>query len=309
MEKGIKKGYVIGVDGGGTKTEAALANLDGKILKIGKAGSSHPRNLGLKKAIENLITAIKKVLPKEGKILSTFIGLPAVAEEYKFKKSEIKKELRKHKKISEIFKGRVIIDSDQKVAFKAGIDGNGIMLNTGTGCVAYGLKDKKEVHVSGWGWLADEGGAFFVGQKVFQVILKDVDGRGKKTTLKEMVFRKFNLKGSEDFLSFVYQINPTEIIPKLSIICDGAAKKGDKIAKKIIIEAANEAALTSKTVIKKLNFKKVEFILILTGGMLKSKIFTKIVKKEIKKFASKVKFIFLKRKPVIGAVKLAIEQL
>jgi N-acetylglucosamine kinase-like BadF-type ATPase len=301
-----KNTYVIGIDGGGTKTLAALANLKGKILKIGKGPSSHPRNLGLKRAIENLAKVIEKVLPKKGKILSTFVGLPAVAEEYKSKVGKIKKELKKHKVISKIFEGKLIINSDQKVAFRAGIDGNGVMLNCGTGCVAHGWKNKKEAHASGWGWLGDEGGAFFIGQKVFQAVLKDLDGRGAKTLLTKIVFKKLKLKSEEDFLNFVYQKNPTEILPKFSIFCDEASKKGDRIAKRIMIEAAKEAALAAKAVIKKLNFEKEKFPIVLVGGMFKSKIFREKVKREIKKVTKRAKFILLRKKPVVGAVKLAI---
>jgi N-acetylglucosamine kinase-like BadF-type ATPase len=305
MEKEIQ--YVIGVDGGGTKTVAALSDLNGKILKISKSSSSHPRNLGLEKAIENLAEAILRVLPKKGKISSTFIGLPAVAEEYKFKIGKIKKELKKHKKISKIFGGKLIIDSDQKVAFRAGVDGDGVMLNAGTGCVCHGWRGKKEAHASGWGWLGDEGGAFFVGQKVFQAILKDLDGRGKKTILKNLTFKKLRLKNEEEFLNLIYN-RPFGIVPKLSVFCDLASKKGDRIAREIMIEAANEAFLAVKAVVKKLGFKE-KFPLVLIGGMFKSKVFSMEVKRKIKKFAPKTKFILLKKKPVTGAVKLAIENL
>jgi len=301
--------YVVGVDGGGTKTIVALANLDGKILKIWKANSSHPRNLGLKKAIENLAFAIEKVLPKKGKILSTFIGLPAVAEEYKFKIKEIERELKKHKEISKIFKGKLTIGSDQEVAFRAGVDGYGVMLNAGTGCVAHGWKNKKEVHVSGWGYLADEGGAFFVGQKVFQAIFRDIDGRGPKTLLTKLIFKKLKLqlKEKEKLLNFIYQKNPVEIIPTLSVICDKASEKGDKVSKRIIKEAAKEAILAVKTVIKKLKFQKIKFPLVLVGGMFKSKIFFDSVKKETKNFAPKTNLILLKKPPIRGAIKIAIE--
>ena len=314
------KEYVIGVDGGGTKTMAALANLDGLqpahrppkgplILKIGKSGSSHPRNLGLKMAIENLTFAVKKVLPRNGKILSTFIGLPAVAEEYKSKIKEIEKELKKHKEISKIFKGKLKIGSDQEVAFRTGTDGDGVMLNAGTGCVAHGWHNKKEAHASGWGWLGDEGGAFFVGQRVFQTVLKDLDGRGKKTLLTKLVFEKFKMKREENFLDLIYQKNPAEIIPSLSVICDEASKKGDKIAKEIIFGAAKEAILAAKAIIRRLGFQKNKFPLVLVGGMFKSEIFLSTVKKEIRKFVPEVDFISLKEKPLIGAVKLAIRNL
>jgi len=302
--------YLIGVDGGGTKTVAALSDLKGKISKIGKSGSSHPRNLGLKKAMENVVKAISQILKdkKNAKILSTFIGLPAVAEEFKFRKREIIRKLKKYKAVSKIFEGKVKIGSDQEVAFRAGVDGDGVMLNTGTGCVAHGWKGKKEIHVSGWGYLADEGGAFFVGQKTFQVILKNLDGRGSKTLLTKLTFKKLKLKREEDFLNVVYQ-NPTEIVPLLSVFCDEASQKDDKIAKKIIIEAAKESTLAAKTAIKKLKFQKNRFPLVLVGSMFKSKIFLEKVKKGIKKFAPKINFILLKEKPVIGAVKLAIENL
>jgi len=302
--------YVIGVDGGGTKTVAALADLNGKILKMARTNSSHLRNLGIEKAVENLTEAIYQVLKeaKGKKISSTFIGLPAVAEEFKFKKKEIEKELKKHKKISKIFKGKVEIDSDQKVAFWAGAKGCGLILNCGTGCVVHGWWKDKEVHTSGWGWLADEGGAFFIGQKVFQAILKDLDGRGQKTILTKLIFKKLKVKREDDFLNIVYR-NPFKIVPSLSIFCDKASQREDKVAKGIMVKAAKEAILAARAVIKKLNFQKKKFPLVLVGSVLKSEIFLKEVKKEIKKIAPRVEFVIPKKEPVAGAVKLAIEEL
>ena len=93
MKGSFLKEVVIGVEGGGTKTIAALATLEGKILKLAKTGPSSPRNIGIKKATDNIALVIKKVLKRDKKIISTFIGLPAVAEEFKVKKKEIKKEL------------------------------------------------------------------------------------------------------------------------------------------------------------------------------------------------------------------------
>jgi len=303
-----KSNFVIGVDGGGTKTIAALSDLEGKILKVGKAGPSHLRNLGIKKAVKNVVISIEKTLPKKGKILSTFIGLPAVAEEYKEKKEKIKKEIKKYKKIAKIFEGEVKIGSDQDVALRAGIEGDGVMLNAGTGCVAIGKRGKNFVHVSGWGYLADEGGAFFVGQKVFQRVLKQVDGREDETILKSLIFKELKIEKEAQFLERVYQ-NSERIIPSFSVLVDKAFKKGDKVAKEILIEAAKEAALTAKTAIKKLKFQNEKFSLVLNGSMFKSEIFQKKVRKEIKKFAPKVNFVLLKKPPVIGAVKLALEQI
>jgi len=305
----MEKKYVIGVDGGGTKTISALANLEGKILAFGKLGSSNVRKVGLKIAVENIAKAIKKVLRKTEKsdILSTFIGLAAIQEEPRLKE-KVKKALFKYKEISPIFKGKLEIDSDQIVAFRAGSnERNGVLLIAGTGCVAHGWRKGKEEKSSGWDWLADEGSAFWVGQKAFQVVFKDLDGRGQKTKIKEIAFRKFKIKNEEELMAKVYSKNPIEIIPYFSIFCNLASKRGDKIAKNIMREAGKELSISAKTVIKKLGFQKVKFPLVLVGGIFQSKIVLRTVKREVKKFAPKTEFIQAKNEAVVGAVKLAIE--
>lgn len=307
MAKKIGKKYVVGVDGGGTKTISALANLEGKILKLVETGPSNLRNVGIKKAAQNMALGIKKVLPKKRKILSTFIGLAAIGEEYKFKKGEIKKEILKRLKN---FKDKLIIGSDQLVAFKSGTgERNGIVLISGTGCAIHGWKGEKELKVSGWGWLDDEGSGFWVGQRGFQAVFKELDGRGPKTFITKLLFQELKLKSKEALLKKIYSEDFVRNVSLISRIVDKTANKGDKIARNIMIEAGRDLAESAITIIKKLNFKNEKFPLVLVGGMFDSKIVLETTKKEIKKVASKVKFIQPKQKPVIGAVKLAIETL
>lgn len=310
MKEKAKQQYVIGVDGGGTKTVAALGNLGGKILKLAKTGPSNLRNVGIDKAAQNIAFAIKKVLPRQGKILSTFIGLAAIEEEYKFQKEKIKKEILKQKGISKIKKGRIKIGSDQIVAFRAGTDEKyGIGLISGTGCVVHGWKEKKEVKVAGWGYLNDEGSGFWTGQRGFQAVLKELDRRGPKTKITKLIFEKWNLKSKNDLLRKIYSKNSILRISSISRIVDDASKMRDKVAILIMKEAGKELAHSVISVIKKLNFENQKFPSVLVGRMFRSKIVLETVKKEIKKVASKVRFIRPKAEPVIGAVKLAIENL
>lgn len=302
------KNYVIGIDGGGTKTTTALANLGGKILKTVKTGPSSPRNVGPKIAAKNLAKGIKQVLRK-GKISSTFIGLAAIEEEPSLGQ-EIKKELLKQKGISQIFKGKFQIESDQITAFYSGTDKkDGIVLITGTGCVAHGWRKQKEAKVSGWGIMADEGSAFWVGQKAFQAVLKDLDKRGQKTLITNLILKEIKIKSTQELLKKVYSENLINIIPYFSILCDEASIKGDKIAKQIMKDAAKELILSAKTVIYALGFKKEEFPLVLVGGMFKSKIILCMVEQEIKKIAPKAEIIKPKTEPVSGAIKLALKSI
>jgi N-acetylglucosamine kinase-like BadF-type ATPase len=307
------KQYIIGVDGGGTKTIAALANLRGEILAKSKSRSSNPRNIGIKEAVFNLtqvISQLCKQIKKNDEIISTFIGLPAVEEEYRDRKAQILKLLQGQKEIFKIFKGKVIISSDQIVSFRSGANQkDGVLLIAGTGSVCHGWRGKKEAKAGGWGWLNDEGSAFWIGQKAFQAILKGLDGRGPRTLLTKLAFQKFRTNKITDFLKEIYSQNPTEIISQFSIICDKASQKGDKVAKKIMIEAGIELALTTIKVIRELNFQKIKFPLVLVGSVFNSKIILNQIKKRIKKIAPEVQFIRPKKEPVIGAIKLAIEKI
>ncbi|MDP2663960.1 MAG: BadF/BadG/BcrA/BcrD ATPase family protein [bacterium] len=301
--------YVIGVDGGGTKTTVALADSKGKILKTVKVGSSSSRNIGIRKTAANIAEGIKKIFPRKKKIeiLSIFIGLPSVEEEFKSRTGEIKRDILEHKELSLILKSRLTVGSDQLVAFRSGTNSkDGVLLIAGTGCVAHGWRGKKEAKASGWGWLADEGSSFWVGQKVYQAVLKSLDGRGPKTQLAKLITKKGNIISLN---KSIYSREPNEALSSFSLLCDKAARRGDKVARDILMEAAREQALAVLTVIRRLNFQKVKFPLVLVGGVFNSDIVLPTFKREIKKVAPKAVFIRSKKDPVFGAVRLALEQL
>ena len=188
--------FVIGVDGGGTKTAAALADMDGKIIARAVSGGSSVRNFGIELAAENVAKAIYDLIKrrKNIKITSVFIGLPAMEEEYRDKKSAIIRELKKQKKIAAIFKGKVEVGSDQLVAFRSGSYAkDGIVAICGTGSAVHGWNGKKEALANNQGWVS-KGSAIWIGNKVMEAVAEDLDGRGQKTILSDLVFKKYKFK-------------------------------------------------------------------------------------------------------------------
>jgi N-acetylglucosamine kinase-like BadF-type ATPase len=305
-------GYIIGVDGGGTKTIAALSDLNLKILKIAKTGPSNLRNKGVEEAVLNISKAILEVIKgiKEKNILSIFIALAAVEEEFKSEKEKIKREILKNPKISKALRGKIEIVSDQVAAFRAGTDEkDGVVLITGTGSVCHGWRGKKEEKTGGWGWANDEGSGFWAGQKGYQAIFKELDGRSKKTKITKSLFKEWKLKNKEDLMKKIYGKDSIRNISLISKTVDKASQMGDKVARKILEEAGEELSILAISVIKRLNFHNKKFPLVLIGAMFKSKIILNKLKKEIKKLAPRAEFIFPKEEPVIGAIKLAIENL
>jgi len=295
------KKLVLGIDGGGTETELILADSEGNILKRKKAGPASLRNTGLEKSCKNVLDGVRDTLPaKEGEVVSTFVGFPAFAEEYKDKKQKLEEILSKE------IPGAVKVGSDQLVAFRSGTDSSeGVVVIAGTGGVIRGFKGEMDAKTSGWGYLADEGSAFWTGLEVYRKITKQLDGREEKTPVTEMAFEEFKVDGEDEFNKKIYE-NPMKTIPRLSIIADYAERKGDKAARRILAEAAEELAFSVKIVVEELGFEN-EFPLILIGGMFKSRFLEDKFSEEVESFTEKAKIKKPEKGSAFGAVKLAIE--
>jgi len=219
-------------------------------------------------------------------------------------------------------RGDIEIISDQIAAFRAGTDEkDGLVLIAGTGSVCRGWRGlqpthhpparraPKEVKIGGWGWANDEGSGFWAGQKGYQAIFKELDGRGPKTKITKLLFKEWKLKNKEDLMKKIYGKDSIRNISLISKTVDRASQMGDKVAQSIMEEAGEELSILAISVIKRLNFHNKKFPLVLIGAMFKSKIILNKLKKEIKKLAPRAEFIFPKEEPVIGVVKLAIENL
>jgi N-acetylglucosamine kinase-like BadF-type ATPase len=300
----MEKEFVIGIDGGGTKTIAALADLKGKIVKEIEIGSTNHNKIGFERAILNLRKLISRI-SKNKKVKIAYLGLAGGLERDKEKRDRIKKELQK------FFKFPIIVEGDQKIAFRAGTnEKDGVVVIAGTGAIAMGWRGKKVAISGGWDWLmGDQGSAFWVGKRVLEEISKALDGRRKDFELRKFIFEKLKIKREIDLYKNFYCDDFVTKVASISKFVDEFSRKGDKFSKEVLIESAREVSKMAISVIKKLNFEKEKFPVVFVGGMFKSQIFREKLESEIKNVAKKTKFILLRKKPVIGAIKLAIDKL
>ncbi|MCD6233306.1 hypothetical protein J7J81_02945 [bacterium] len=301
-----RRKYIIGVDGGGTKTKAVLSNSKGYIIKETAVGSSNIRNVGLEKAVFNISQAIKQLLKGEDfKIVACCVALASLEEEYRGYEKKIKRMLLNFGK--DIPFGEIFVISDQLEAlWSVGESEYGVVLIAGTGSVAHGWNNGNEAKASGWGFLNDEGSSFWVGQRTLQAVLKDLDCRGPKTLMSKFLLGKEYVKGTAKFMKGIYEGDFVKKVSLISKITVEAAQNGDKIAQAILKEGAKEVVLAAEVVIKKLKFRR-KFPVILVGSMFKSLLILNLVKKEISKEFPDAKFIFVK-KPVKGAVNFALRK-
>jgi len=241
-----------------------------------------------------------------------YIGLAGSLERDFKKRQKIKGLLLKSFPEFSFWKSKILIDGDQKTAFRSGTDEkDGVVLIAGTGSIAMGWKDNKEAIAGGWDYiLGDQGSAFWLGKLALQKVCKDLDGRNKKIgTLTQEILRHLGIRLERDLIKKVYQKDLVETVASLAPLVDKAAQKGDRFSKYLLIRAGHELALSANTVIRKLGFGKKEFPLVVVGGMFKSKIVFNTTRKEILKKNPKVKLIFPREEPIVGALKLAKEHL
>ena len=110
--------YVIGVDGGGSKTIAVLADLKGKVLKEVKTGPSNFIKDGIKETVLNITKAIEEILKKDK--IAKEILVEAGKELALTGKTAIKKLILSHRArfslvlTGGMFKSKIILDTVKK---------------------------------------------------------------------------------------------------------------------------------------------------------------------------------------------------
>lgn len=296
---------IITIDGGGTKTECLISDIHGNIIGTSLSGPSNIRNQGLDTSIDNIANSIQDIIREKDVFISVLvIGLPAIEEEHKNQTEEIKEGLLKCGKIPIDSKDRIFLYSDQEIAFLSGTDKkNGIVIISGTGSVVRGWNNGNEAKVGGWGYFADEGSAFWVGQQAYQIVTRGLDGREDRGPIVDEVIKLLEVNRIEDINKIIYD-NPTKILPHLSIAVDNASKKNDRVAQDILDTGVSYLVLGVTTVIDRLKFSD-EFPLVMVGGMFRSEHFSRSFKEKVSEKVKFPRFIIPQKRPVFGALKIA----
>ncbi len=306
--------YVLGIDGGGSKTICVLMNDKRQILGRGKAGSSNYQSVGIEAAKVSIESVISKAIIEKNnlKIDAICLGLAGIGRS---KDIEVVKNIIKDIPIiSNIKPQNIIISHDALIALVGGIGNDvGIVVAAGTGSIVYGRNYQGETkRVGGWGYiLGDEGGAYQIAVAGMQAALKAYDGRLAYTSLVEDFKSHFGLKNIEELIEVIYRKGyGVKEIAALAPIVDNAAFEGDEVANNIIDDAVEELVKATVTVINGI-FVEGEFLeVVTTGSVWKSKC------KMCDRFVScinnqfpEVKVVFPRFEAVFGAGLLGLRSL
>ncbi|MBM7601907.1 N-acetylglucosamine kinase-like BadF-type ATPase [Virgibacillus halotolerans] len=279
--------YLIGIDGGGTKTVAILADSDGTIIASATAGPTNPNVVPKKDLQHTFETLLKRLETQEPdpykKATLLFAGISGAG----IKQSRTD--------LIHILTGLVStritvqVESDTINALYSGTFGEpGIVQIAGTGSITYGINNQSEHdRVGGWGYLfGDEGSGFDIGRQGIMSVLKSDDGRGEETILTTMLYTYFNVMEARALIQKIYTASsPKNEISPLSRIVFSAYKKGDLVASKIIDNVIGELSASILTLYRKLFDTQEVVKVVLCGGVFNEEdILPKLIKAELNDF-------------------------
>ncbi len=304
--------YVLGLDGGGTKTEVICADEEGNILSQGVSGPTNLSAVDKETAGLNFLAAVEQVtsqLVPDSSCEALVFGLAGVdtPDEVIFARDFFSK------KLTQIEVKDFTVINDIELVLAAGAshpDAVAVIAGTGSNC--FGRNQKGQTaQTSGMDFLlADEGSGYEIGRKVLRAATSSYDGRAAKTELETLLLQHFQTDSFVRLKEKIYDpILSKAQIAELAKICGIAAEHGDEAAKKIINETVDELFLIISTVVNKLELNQIDMDVIAAGSILKQSSVFDPLQQKLKNHYPQLEFKFLEKSPVYGAVNIALEKL
>lgn len=299
--------YVIGIDGGGTKTIGVIADEKGNVFAKETVGPTNLNSVGeeeTKAQLKQLVTKLQQ--HHDVKITRVFAGLSSVHNQ--------DRELMLKNYIASIIgqDTHVKVEHDAVIALYSGTLGKaGIVQISGTGSITFGANNKNErARVGGWGYLiGDEGSGYAFGREALSAVFRAHDGIAPSTQLTSLVLKTVNAESPQDLIPMIYQKRAREFIASLSQVVTIAAEQGDKTAIQIMENQSKEMAKSIEVLFMKL-FKKEENVPVsLTGGVFsRADLLVPFLKNYFRKNQLPVSLVTPEIPPVAGAIIGALKE-
>lgn len=262
----------LGLDGGGTKTEAVLIDARNREIARATSGPSNYHSVGQTTAQASLHTAIGQVLSRAGMtredVGAIGLGMAGVARP---RDHQVMRGL-----LAQVTPAvHLAIAHDAEAALVGGIGRRyGAALIAGTGAIAYGVNDRGQTQrADGWGYLlGDDGSGYWIGREALRALARACDGRGPPTMLHDLLFAELGLNACSELVSRVYAADVG--VPQIAALAPSvhlAAQQNDAVARDILRQAGERLGSTLCTVILGLEMGEQAFEIVLLGGVLTAK--------------------------------------
>ena len=229
---------LLGVDTGGSRTVAAIAGED--LAVLGRAeGPGAPMRPGGGSASAAVIaeTARRAAVTARLQLPADRAAVGAAGAGRIPEQEELAAALT-HAGVAH----RVRVVADAEVALAAAFErGPGILLNAGTGSVAFARDPRGQIRRSGgYGWqLGDEGGGYWLGRVALAAAARAHEGRGEGAALLERLLAALGLHHFNDLIRWGTAATPAQVAALAPHVLE-AAREGDAVAQHAVREGGRE---------------------------------------------------------------------
>lgn len=271
--------YVIGIDGGGTKTQAVLLDREGRELGRGHGGAANPNTVGRDGTATAMRQAVQTALMTASKTTGFPLRLEEIAGIGIGLAGIMGTQAWLERTVVQMLPGTVAVSThDAEIALVGALGSRrGIVAIAGTGSAIYGRNAAAQsTLVDAWGYLiGDEASGFAIGRAAMQVFLHVYDGRAEPCPLSEAIAGHLNMTTREAIVAWAYSRSESggfqanvPGVARLAEIVLALAVEGDEIARQIVEDAADALLLSIKAVWCTLSLGRCEVGL--AGGVLRS---------------------------------------
>lgn len=300
--------YFLGVDIGGTKSHALIADAFGNALGFGKSGPGHPRLVGYRGLSEVLHAIIDQAVATAAIARDQISGVGLGVAGYNWFSE---REAILHTTQSLELIAALEIVNDTIIGLLAGADqGWGVAVVAGTSCNCRGWdQERREGRVTGCGFVMGEAaGAMELLIKAKQAVAFEWTRCGPPTSLTQ-AFMKLtgapNIENLVEGLTTGFYKLRSAMVP----VIFQEAEAGDTVARDVIVWAGQELGSMAIGVIRQLAFETLTFDVVLVGSLFKvSPLLVQTVGQTIHNVAPDARLVQLAAPPVVGGVLLGMEK-
>lgn len=227
---------MIGIDGGGTKTEFVAFAESGNVLDRFVLGGSNPNAVGIEQSALLLQEGIDRIVSVHGAVRGVFVGASGFLTGGNGKIIE--------KILKERYPNVILrCETDIMNVIASGTnEENCIAAICGTGSVVYAKVGDTLHRLTGWGYLLSRNGSGYdIGKAALQTALADEEGLGQPSKITPLV--KARLGGPVSLCIREVYCHDQSYIASFAPLVFTALEQGDEIAAQILDDNAKELAL------------------------------------------------------------------
>jgi N-acetylglucosamine kinase-like BadF-type ATPase len=300
--------FVMGVDGGTTKTIALVADDQGRILGASRGEGSNwtGSDVGIPMAVVSATAqaALRQAGLCGDDIAMAVFGLAGAdwPEDHERRQTVLERGG---------LARRLVVKNDAFVGLRAGTQQRyGVAIAAGTGTnTAVITPDGTEW---AFGYYAAEGGAGDIARDAIRAVLHAEDGRGQPTALTGAILGKLNYPNVDDLLRALIaeQVEWGKILSLCPLVFE-AADASDAVAAEIIIRHGLTLAEYATAVVRRFAMQSLEFDVVLSGSVFKGQgpLLIDTITQAIQAVAPRARIVRVQFEPAVGGLLLAYDAL